>query len=78
MRNLLLLLILCIFFSGCTSFVKGTENYMSEDYYLKKEAELKTAYEACLKRNGNVESKCSKEKDDLLQQQEWNEMEESG
>ena len=51
---------------------------MSEDYYLKKEAELKTAYEACLKRNGNVESKCSKEKSDLLQQQEWNEMEESG
>lgn len=62
---------------GCASGIEGVKNYMSEDYYLNKEAELRKAYDLCRKRNGDAEAKCRKEKEDLLQQQEWNEMEES-
>ena len=63
--------------SGCMAGIDGVKEYMSEDYYLNKEAELQKAYDLCRKRDGNAESKCRKEKEDLLQQQEWNEMEES-
>ncbi|SMF97209.1 hypothetical protein SAMN02949497_4628 [Methylomagnum ishizawai] len=78
MKNFMILAVSTVLVSGCATFVKGGEEYLSEDYYLKREAELQKAYDACLKRTGNDEAKCKPEKDELLQQQEWNEMEESG
>lgn len=78
MKNLLLISALAAFFAGCAAAVKDGEQYFSGDYYLQREAELQKAYDACLKRTGNNKAQCAKEKDELLQQQEWNEMEESG
>lgn len=78
MRKLMVIAALGMMVSGCAGALKDTRHYLSTDDALQKEAELKKAYSACLKRNGNDEARCGKEKDELLQQQEWNELEESG
>jgi hypothetical protein len=78
MRKLVVIAALGMMVSGCAGALQGAKHYMSTDDALQKEAELKKAYSACLKRNGNDETRCKKEKDELLEQQEWNEMEESG
>jgi hypothetical protein len=78
MRRLMGIACLAIMVSGCAGALRDTEEYFSTDDALKKEADLKKAYSDCLRRTGNNGAKCKKEKDDLLEQQEWNEMEESG
>jgi hypothetical protein len=69
---------IAILLAGCMMLFESGKEYMSHDAALEKEAALQKAYDQCLKRNGHSEAKCGKEKNDLLQQQEWNEMEESG
>jgi hypothetical protein len=69
-RNLMFLLALAGFMGGCSGFSAD----MSADGELNEEYRLKKVYADCLKRSANDGTDCSKEKNDLLQEQEWNAM----
>ncbi len=54
--------------SGCVSIVMSPS---SEDIV----ASLKKDYESCLMRTGNDSTQCVKEKDRLLQEEKWQDLE---
>ena len=56
--------------AGCAGFKAD----MSSDGELNEEYRLKKVYADCLKRSAKEGTDCSKEKDDLLEEQEWNAM----
>lgn len=70
MRNRFCLLLLSVPLSGCAGFLAD----MSSDGELNEEYRLKHAYAECQKRSAQDGTDCSKIKNDLLQEQEWNEM----
>ena len=52
----------------------GIKADLSSDGELNEEYRLKHAYAACLKQSAKDGTDCSKIKNDLLQEQEWNAM----
>jgi hypothetical protein len=63
-------LLLILLLPGCT--------YMYTDNDLAEETARKKAYDQCLRKAGGDQSRCRKAKADLLEQEEWEYMEESG
>ncbi len=59
--------------SGCAV---STKNANKDDYYAKENA-LRKAYKECLARAGKGAAECQDEKDRLLEQMEWNLLDES-
>ena len=55
---------------GCAGILSD----MSADGELNEEYRLKNQYQACLKQSAQDGRDCSKIKDDLLQEQQWNAM----
>ncbi|BBL76139.1 hypothetical protein [Methylomagnum ishizawai] len=67
------LVIALILISGCAV---PTKNANKNDYDAKEDA-LRKAYQACLKKAGKGAAECQDEKDRLLEQMEWNLLDES-
>ncbi|SMF96278.1 hypothetical protein SAMN02949497_3670 [Methylomagnum ishizawai] len=59
--------------SGCATPAKNTNK---DDYYAKENA-LRKDYQQCLKKAGKGAAECQDEKDRLLEQMEWNLLDES-
>ena len=68
MYKLAAIIVAAVLVSGCAAPAK---NRSQNDYYAKETA-LRNAYQDCIKREGKGSPKCSKEKDELLEQIEWN------
>lgn len=52
----------------------GIQSDLSRDGELDEEYRLKKAYEDCLKRSAKEGIDCTRQKNELLQEQEWNAM----
>lgn len=70
MRNTSILLAIPFLLSGCAGFKAD----MSSDGELNEEYRLKNVYANCLKLSAKDGRDCSKDKANLLQEQEWNAM----
>ena len=70
MRMITSLIALALLISGCTGLMQD----LSADGELNEEYRLKKVYADCRKRSAQDGTDCTKEKNDLLQEQEWNAM----
>lgn len=56
--------------SGCATPSKSSNSQV--DAFYGKETALRQAYKDCLRKSGKDASKCTKERDALYEQMEWN------